>query len=78
MQVSKFKATLMRLPGANGVFSKINAAVYATKIFIAGSDQIESPPSYETTKEYRAYQSEAERLKAKAEEYAQNLRLRFI
>jgi hypothetical protein len=78
MQALKVKEKLMRLPSAHVVFSKINAVVQTTKAFIAGSEQTESAPSYEMTPGYRASQLEAERLKAKAEEFAQNLQRRFM
>jgi len=78
MQALKVKEKLMRLPSAQVTFSKINAVLQTTKTFIADSEQMESAPSYETTKECRAYQLEAERLKAKAEEFALHLRRRFI
>lgn len=78
MQALKVREKLMRLPRAHAIFGKINAVLQTTKTFIVGSEQRESAPSYETTKGYRVYQLEAERLKAKAEEFAQILRRRFI
>jgi hypothetical protein len=78
MQALKVKEKLMKLPSAHVIFGKINAVLQTTKTFIAGSERIESAPAYETTKEYNVYQLEAERLKAKAEEFAHNLRQRFI
>lgn len=78
MQTLKVKEKLTRLPSAHVIFSKINAVLQATKTFIVGSEQTESASSYEMTNGFRAYQLEAERLKAKAEEFAQTLRQRFM
>ncbi len=78
MQALKVKEKLLRRSSAQVLFSKLNAVLQTTKTFVAGSEQTESTQSYETTKKYGAHQLEAERLKAKAEEFAQNLRLRFI
>ncbi len=66
------------LLSAQVIFSKINAVLQTTKTFIVCPEQTKSALSYETTKGYRAYQLEAEHLKAKAEEFAQNIRQRFI
>ncbi len=78
MQALKVREKLTEMASAQVIFSKINAVLQTTKAFIVGSEQIESVPSYVPTKEYRVYQLEAERLKAKAEEFAQNLRRRFM
>jgi hypothetical protein len=78
MQTLKVKETLAKLPRTHIVFSKINAVLQTTKGFITGFKQTESEPVYEATIGCRAHELEVERLKARAEEFAQSLRQKFI
>jgi hypothetical protein len=78
MQTLKVREALARLPRARVVFGKINAVLQTTKTFIASFKQTENAPTYKVTIGYRTHELEVERLRAKAEEFAQNLRRKFI
>jgi hypothetical protein len=77
MQALKVREKLIELSDTYAIISKINAVLQATKAFIVGSER-GSTHVHETTNEYEAYMLEAERMKAKAEEFAQNLRQGFM
>lgn len=78
MQALKVKEKLMRLSSAQLLFSKLNAVLQTTKTFVSSSEIAESTLSHEGAKDYRAQQLEAERLKARAEEFAQGLRQALV
>ena len=78
MQALKVKEKLTKLASAPRKFSKTNVVFQTTRTFVVGSDHTERATSYETTQECRVYQLEAELLKAKAEEFAQNLRRTLV
>ncbi|UCB60549.1 MAG: hypothetical protein JSW72_00305 [Candidatus Bathyarchaeota archaeon] len=78
MQAFKVKEKLMSLPSAQVIFGKLNAVLARSASLVVGPEQTESVPSWATTKRYRAHQLEAERLKAKAEEFAQTLQRGFV
>ena len=84
MQDLKVKEKVARIPGAHAVFGKINAVLQTTKSFVVDSGQklfvvdSECPLSYEITKRQSVSLLEAQCLKAKAEQFVQNLRRRLI
>jgi len=78
MQTPKSREKMMKLPSVPVVFGKLRAALQSARAFPVDSEQAENVPSYEIAKECRAYQHEVERLRAMAEEYAQNLKRRLI
>ena len=78
MQTPKVRKKLMKLPSVPVVFGKLRAALQSTGAFSVGSERAENFSAYEATDEYRAHQLEVERMKATAEQYAQNLRRRLV
>ena len=84
MQTLKVKEKVARIPSARVIFGKINAVLQTTKAFVVDSGQklfvvdSECPLSYEITKRCGDALLEAQCLKAKAEQFAQNLRQRLI
>ena len=77
MQTPKIREKLLN-PPAPVIFGKIKAALQSMRALPMGSEHAESVSAYKATEEYRAHQLEVEGLKARAEEYAQNLRRRII
>lgn len=78
MEVSKLKEKLLRLPSTHGVFSKIRAVFSATQAVADESEQALCSPAYVPFNEVRAYQLEAERVRAQALEMAQRIRQRIV
>jgi len=79
MESSKVKKKLLRLPSANGVFSKINALLQTTKASVIGaSEQTQDFPSPETIMECRNHQLEVELKRAEAEEMLRRIRQRIL
>lgn len=75
MQTLKVKNALKRLSKARTVPAKF---LRQTEAFAVNSEVRECSPQYESDEHYSAYQLEAERMKAKAEEFAQHLRQRLV